>query len=89
MVKAKDVAPNIPKLKREDIFNAGYFLTITNRAGVTFLGKFEGFVKGSYYLIDAEIIGKKYRVEAPWVLIDISTVSHVFPKNSKLIPLEE
>ncbi len=28
-----DVAPNIPKLKRQDVF-AGYFLSITNRSGV-------------------------------------------------------
>ncbi len=87
--EAANVAPNIPKLKREDIFNVGYFLKLTNRSGVTFSGEFKGFVKGSYCLINAEIVGKKYRVEAPWVLIDISAVSHVFPKNSNLISLEE
>ena len=81
--------PSIPNMLRKDVFKSGDLIIVTNRSGVMFLGKFEVFVQGSYYLSNVEITSKVHKIKTAWVLVDMSTVSHVHPAEIELAIIKD
>ena len=77
-----------PKKKNPLAEIIGQIITIQSKSGIIFTGKMTQAEGGFVKLIDAEVAGQQYKVNAPWVLVERTAIAHIHPGNLALAKIE-